>query len=243
MFKLCVARGFSSRFNQKFTCVLRDGRFASNVCQRLPLKSQEHLFLFARRSFLNEANKVQLPSLQPLLTRYFSTSSAHFSEDGNVVYRGNLAQAVRGVKVFSYSSSAISLCFLAYILLQKGIGVNSLVLKVAFCGVIGFFTFLTPIILHHITKGYVVRLYHNTNTDMYTAVTYNALMMEQRTVFHQKDVKIPDVSRIFTTFFAGKKALLVNPELFEIRNDYNHLMGYDKPFSFDMYDVEKTDKS
>ncbi|XP_067109713.1 transmembrane protein 70, mitochondrial [Osmerus mordax] len=245
MFQLCIARGFRAGFNQTFTRCLRDLRSSSNACRhaRLPMKTHEHLFNVARRSFLNEAIKVQSSFSQPLLARYFSSSTTHFSEEGSLIYTGNLGTAVRGVKIFSYSSSGMSLGFLAYILLQKGIGVNSLVLKAVFCGAVGFFTFLTPILLHHVTKGYVVRLYHNADTDMYTAVTYSALLMEKKTVFHQSDVKIPDVSRIFTTFFAGKKGLLINPQLFEIRDHYNHLMGYDKPFSFDIYDEDNPDKS
>ncbi|RXN05758.1 transmembrane mitochondrial-like isoform X1 [Labeo rohita] len=135
-----------------------------------------------------------------------------------------------------------SLCVMPYVLLKTGIGVNSLALQVAFCGVIGFFTFLTPVLLHLITKGYVVRLYHNKETDMYTAITYSALLVEKRTVFHQSDVVIPDVSRMFTSFYARKRSMLVNPMLFSLPYDYNHLMGYDRPFSFDTDDLNKPDK-
>ncbi|KAI2667622.1 Transmembrane protein 70, mitochondrial [Labeo rohita] len=151
--------------------------------------------------------------------------------------------AEQGVKFFSYSSSMFSLCVMPYVLLKTGIGVNSLALQVAFCGVIGFFTFLTPVLLHLITKGYVVRLYHNKETDMYTAITYSALLVEKRTVFHQSDVVIPDVSRMFTSFYARKRSMLVNPMLFSLPYDYNHLMGYDRPFSFDTDDLNKPDKS
>ncbi len=150
---------------------------------------------------------------------------------------------VVGVKFFSYSSSMFSLCVMPYVLLKTGIGVNSLALQVAFCGIIGFFTFLTPVLLHLITKGYVVRLYHNKETDMYTAITYSALLVEKRTVFHQSDIVIPDVSRMFTSFYAKKHAMLVNPMLFPLPHDYNHLMGYDRPFSFDTDDLNKPDKS
>ncbi|TSN21211.1 Transmembrane protein 70, mitochondrial [Bagarius yarrelli] len=127
------------------------------------------------------------------------------------------------------------------ILTRTGLGVNSLVMKVAFCGIIGFFTFMTPVLLHLVAKGYVVRLYHNRETDVYTAVTYNALLVEKKTVFHQSDVKVPDVSRMFTSFYANKKSLLINPMLFDLPHDYNHLMGYDQPFTFDPEDMNKPD--
>lgn len=130
-----------------------------------------------------------------------------------------------------------------YLLLKTGIGVNSLALQVAFCGFIGVFTFLTPVLLHLITKGYVVRLYHNKDTDMYTAITYNVFLVEKRTVFHQRDIEIPDVSRMFTTFYAKKRSMLVNPMLFALPHDYNHLMGYDRPFLFDLDDLNKPNES
>lgn len=130
-----------------------------------------------------------------------------------------------------------------YVLMKTGIGVNSLVLQVAFCGFVGVFTFLTPVLLHLITKGYVVRLYHNKDTDMYTAITYSALLVEKRTVFHQSDVEIPDVSRMFTSFYAKKRSMLVNPMLFAVPHDYNHLMGYDRPFLFDTDELNKPNDS
>lgn len=129
------------------------------------------------------------------------------------------------------------------ILMKTGIGVSSFATQAIFCGFIGFFTFLTPVLLHLVTKGYVVRLYYNKETDMYTAVTYSALLVEKKTMFHQSDVRVPDVSRMFTTFYAKKKSMLVNPVLFEIPHDYNHLMGYDRPFTFDPDDIDKPDQA
>uniref|UniRef100_A0A673CGL8 Transmembrane protein 70 n=1 Tax=Sphaeramia orbicularis TaxID=375764 RepID=A0A673CGL8_9TELE len=148
----------------------------------------------------------------------------------------------RWVKFFSYSTSGASLVLVPQILMKTGLGVQSFALQAAFCGVVGFFTFLTPVLLHLFTKGYVVRLYHNPDRDTYTAVTYNVFLAEKRTVFHQKQVRIPQVTKMFTTFYADKMGLLVNPDLFSIPQDFNHLMGYDKPFSFHT-EVDPADKS
>ncbi|KAI5093134.1 transmembrane protein 70, mitochondrial [Silurus meridionalis] len=177
--------------------------------------------------------------IRPSVYGRWYSSQPSSTEDGNLIYTGNLGRAVLGVKFFSYSSSVFSLCVMPLVLMKTGIGVSSLAMKVAFCGFIGFFTFLTPVLLHLITKGYVVRLYHNQETDMYTVVTYSALLVEKKTVFHQSDVKVPDVSRMFTSFYAKNKSLLINPEMFHIPHDYNHLMGYDRPFSFDPDDINK----
>nr|DBA24201.1 TPA: hypothetical protein GDO54_011893 [Pyxicephalus adspersus] len=146
------------------------------------------------------------------------------------------------IQIFAYSTSIVSLFLLPYILLKKGIGVDSLVLKVAFYGIVGFFTFVTPVTLHLLTKGYVARLYHNHDRDLYTAVTYNVFLAEKRTVFSPADVEVPDVSKMFTTFYAKKKSMLVNPDLFPNPWDYHHLMGYDKPFFFNPEDLDKPSK-
>ncbi|XP_069477317.1 transmembrane protein 70, mitochondrial [Ambystoma mexicanum] len=173
--------------------------------------------------------------------RSLGTSSfSDSTDDGRLVYIGNLARSVFGVKIFSYSTSLFTLCVMPYVLSKSGIGVDSIALQIAFCSIIGFFTFVTPCALHLMTKGYVIRLYHKLETDSYTAVTYNMFLAEKRTVFHQHDVKVPGVSKMFTTFYAGSKSMLVNPMLFSTPHEYNHLMGYDKPFSFDMEELKES---
>ncbi|CAH2285423.1 transmembrane 70, mitochondrial [Pelobates cultripes] len=185
--------------------------------------------------------RVNLPYVSHLR---FNTSFIPENTDlGRMVYAGNLAKSVLGVKFFSYSTSVFTVCIMPYIMLQSGIAVDNLALKIAFCSIVGFFTFVTPVTLHIITKGYVVRLYHNRDKDTYTAVTYNALLREKRTIFSQKDVEIPGVSKMFTTFYAGKKSMLVNPDLFPNPQDYSHLMGYDKPFTFNPEELEQSSKN
>ncbi|KAJ1076108.1 hypothetical protein K5549_008962 [Capra hircus] len=161
------------------------------------------------------------------------------SEDGRLIYTGNLARTVFGVKCFSYSTSLISLAFLPYIFAQNNVIFGSLPLQILFYGTIGSFTVITPALLHFLTKGYVVRLYHEARTDTYKAVTYSVVLSETSTVFHQNDVKIPNSTHVFTTFYAKTKSLLVNPALFPNPEDYNHLMGYDKPFTFDLEEASE----
>ncbi|NWS39508.1 TMM70 protein, partial [Probosciger aterrimus] len=174
-------------------------------------------------------------SFQGLAVRSLSTSSPHdHPEHGRLVYKGNLAKAVLGVKFFSYSTSIFNLFMMPYIMFKTGIGFESLFIQAAFYGLIGFFTFVTPVTLHVLTKGYVIRLYYKDEMDTYTAITYNAILAEKATVFHQKDVKIPDITKMFTTFYAKTKSMLVNPTLFPDPQDFNHLMGYDKSFYFNL---------
>ncbi|KAB1256448.1 Transmembrane protein 70; mitochondrial [Camelus dromedarius] len=161
------------------------------------------------------------------------------AEDGRLIYTGNLARTVFGVKCFSYSTSVISLAFLPYIFAQNNIIFGSVPLQILFYSIIGSFTVITPVLLHFITKGYVIRLYHEATTDTYKAITYNVVLLETSTVFHQNDVRIPNSAHVFTTFYAKTKSLLVNPALFPNPEDYNHLMGYDKPFTFDMEEASE----
>ncbi|XP_062843882.1 transmembrane protein 70, mitochondrial [Trichomycterus rosablanca] len=221
-------------FRQIHCCSVYLPNSSNQPCLSTLVYTREH-----QRTFLRSHNNKVLPYTY----RRWCSSTPKSTNDGVLIYSGNLGKAVLGVKFFSYSSSMFSLCLMPYILTKTGLGVSSLALKVAFCGFIGFFTFLTPVLLHLVTKGYVVRLYHNRETDVYTAVTYNALLVEKKTAFHQSDVKVPDASRMFTSFYAKKRSMLVNPELFQIPHDYNHLMGYDRPFSFDLDEINKSDRS
>lgn len=118
-------------------------------------------------------------------------------------------------------------------MLRNGLGINGLALQIAFFTAMGLFTFVTPVALHFLTRGYVIKLYHNTETDIYTAFTYNVILAEKKTVFHQNQVEVPDVSKMFTTFYVNAKSLFVNSMAFKFPQDYNHLMGYDKSFIFD----------
>ncbi|XP_060761570.1 transmembrane protein 70, mitochondrial [Neoarius graeffei] len=226
--------------------IQRGNAYFSSSCQRtctssaLNNKQQQHLLRFLQRRTCSTPSSKQV---RPCVHGRCYSSQTGGTEDGVLIYTGSLGKAVLGVKFFSYSSSMFSLCAMPLIFMKTGLGVSSFVMKAAFCGFIGFFTFLTPVLLHLITKGYVVRMYHNKETDTYTAVTYSALLLEKKSVFHQSDVKVPDVSRMFTSFYAKKQSLLINPMLFDIPHDYNHLMGYDKPFSFDPEDLNKPDKN
>ncbi|KAM9844574.1 transmembrane protein 70, mitochondrial [Aulostomus maculatus] len=185
-----------------------------------------------RRSLLYKGVKV---CSCPPSSRSLSTAAP--SDQGNLVYTGNLGTTIRIVKAFSYSTSTAGLALL-YLIFKNGVGTQSLVMDIAFCGMISLFTISTPILLHLVTKGYVFRLYHNPDSDTYTAFTCSVFLTEKKTVFQQKNVRIPAIRKIFTSFYANNTGLLVNPDLFPTPHDYNHLMGYDKPFSFSKDDLE-----
>ncbi|XP_007437823.1 transmembrane protein 70, mitochondrial, partial [Python bivittatus] len=172
------------------------------------------------------------------LCRFGTSSLEEHSEFGRLIYSGNLSRSVLGVKIFCLTTSIITASMLFGIIFKFGLNVDKLYSEIAFYSATLFFIFLTPFLFHLFTKRYVIRLYHKAKTDTYTAITYSGILKEKKTLFHQKDVTVPDISKLFTTFYAKKRAMFVNPFLFHYPQDYNHLMGYDKPFQFDLNDSE-----
>ncbi|KAL3275581.1 hypothetical protein HHI36_020336 [Cryptolaemus montrouzieri] len=116
----------------------------------------------------------------------------------------------------------------------------SIIVAVYSC--IGFFTFVTPLILHLVTRKYVTNLDYNTDKDTYIASTINFLCITRETKFKVEDVKVPDVPGLFTTLIAKGKALFLDPQFFDSPDHYSRLMGYDKPIDFKMY-APNTDSS
>ena len=44
---------------------------------------------------------------------------------------------------------------------------------------LSFFTFATPLLIHHVAKKYVTELYYNEKTGMYKAITYSLLLRKK----------------------------------------------------------------
>jgi hypothetical protein len=104
------------------------------------------------------------------------------------IYYGVLTPQVRAVKVcftqilfhlcnilfqvFSLSSSIIGITCQPF-LYEAVVSTGSVPIIVAAYSFIGFFTFLTPFLLHLITKKYVTQLLYKRDTDSYVAKTVN----------------------------------------------------------------------
>ena len=117
---------------------------------------------------------------------------------------------------------------------------------VAVCGFVGFFTFVTPFLLHIITKRYVTELHYDPLTQEYIATVFNFFLMKQQKRFKVEDVIVPEIPGMFTSFLVKPKgstkkpvALFVEPKSFEDPTHYVKLMGYDKPIDFKLELTEK----
>ncbi|CAO1349979.1 unnamed protein product [Diamesa serratosioi] len=155
------------------------------------------------------------------------------------VYYGSLTPNIRAVKMFSLTTS-IGGIIAQPVLYNQAIDMGSSTgIVVAVCGFVGFFTFVTPFLLHLITKKYVTELDYNPSTNEYTATVISFFLRKKLTTFKPEDVHVPDVPGMFTSFMVGKKGLFVDPKLFEDPQHYVKIMGYDKPLDFKMELTEK----
>lgn len=146
------------------------------------------------------------------------------------VYHGILSTQVRMVKVFSLSTSCLGL-MMQPLLFQKALG-SGVGFVIAAGSFVGFFTFVTPLLIHWITKKYVTRLEYDSEQDMYSATTLTFFLREKKIKFSVNDVKVPSVPGLFTTFHAKDHPLFVEPRMFEDIEHYGRIMGYDKPIDF-----------
>lgn len=158
-------------------------------------------------------------------------------EKGQLVYVGTLSNMVKLVKGFSVSTSLIGLCVQPYLFANSGN--YPLFVKIALGGTLSFFIFLTPLMLHFVTKRYVTKLYYNNDTGIFTGTTLTFFVHEKDTQFRQSDVTIPEIPGFFTTVKVNGKPLFVDPTLFLNREGYIKLMGYDKPIDWRMPSEEK----
>ncbi|KAH8294387.1 hypothetical protein KR054_011793 [Drosophila jambulina] len=147
------------------------------------------------------------------------------------IYYGTLAPRMKMVKFFSLSTSLAGIAAQP-ILLEQGMKIGGTGMAVFLCSVGGFFTFVTPLLLHFITKKYVTELHYNPQTEEYTATTISLLLQKIKTKFRPSDVTVPEVPGMFTSFLVGKRPLFIDPALFDDPEHYVRIMGYDKPIDF-----------
>lgn len=96
------------------------------------------------------------------------------------VYYGNLTPQIRAVKIFSLLSSVAGLASQPILVHQMpNLGTP---VVVALFGFVGFFTFVTPFLLHMITKKYVTHIYFNSDAEMYSAVLLNFFLREKTVI-------------------------------------------------------------
>ncbi|XP_022091967.1 transmembrane protein 70 homolog, mitochondrial-like [Acanthaster planci] len=176
----------------------------------------------------NFQNTWQFQSLRGLSTSapvqgIFSKSAEKKLTEDNLIYTGPLSNIVKMVKLFSLSTSGISLLILQALFISGESGSMKLL-----GGSMASLLFLTPILLHWVSKSYATQIYYDQATDTYTANTVGVFLATIRHDFTTADVEIPAVRNLMTSILVKGRPLLIDPRAFISPNHYSHLMGYDK---------------
>uniref|UniRef100_T1JLB4 Transmembrane protein 70 homolog, mitochondrial n=1 Tax=Strigamia maritima TaxID=126957 RepID=T1JLB4_STRMM len=157
------------------------------------------------------------------------------------VYEGLLTRMVKGIKIFSFSTSFLGL-MCQPVLVSKSLATSSIIIG-SVGGFIAVYSILTPIILHWIVRRYVVQLYFDSNTKSFTSVTLGFFNTQKKLEFSACDVSVPEVESPLTTFIVKGKPLLVDPQQFTDLSIYGHLMGYDKPIDLQLEKKQSTEEN
>jgi len=147
-------------------------------------------------------------------------------ESEKEIYNGILSTQIKLVKTFSLTTSFIGMAVQPVLWTYSTANAAVVVGAGAF---LGFFTFVTPLLIHSFAKKYVTKLYYNQVEDKYTAVVYNFFLKPKRVEFKIKDVVVPEIPGPFCTFKANSVPLFVEGSQFTDIRHYGKIMGYDKP--------------
>jgi transmembrane protein 70 len=147
---------------------------------------------------------------------------------------------VRFVKLFSLSTSAVGIAIQPVI--YQHVSELPAVVAAIVGGMAGFFIFITPVLLHIVTKRYVTLMTCNEQTCEFTATTYSLFLREKQHKFTPAQVTVPNVPGIFTTIRVDNKLpLFIDPNLFTDRRYFVQLMKYDEPLEWEIHSDGKTD--
>lgn len=97
-----------------------------------------------------------------------------------VIYEGILSKQIRSLKLFSFLTTAMGLSLQAA-LFEKLQG-SSMAATVSVFSIVGFFTFVTPVLIHLVAKRYVTELIYDPAADVYTAATYSFFLQRKEVI-------------------------------------------------------------
>jgi transmembrane protein 70 len=154
------------------------------------------------------------------------------------IYSGILSTQIKLVKAFSLTTSLIGVS--CQTLLYSYAGNTNIGVMLASGAFLSFFTFVTPVLIHSISKKYVTKLYYNQVEDKYTAIVYNIFIRPKKIEFRLRDVKVPDIPGMFTTFKAKGHALFVDMDQFRDPTHFGKLMGYQDDLNIQRHQQSKS---
>ncbi|KAH0534304.1 transmembrane protein 70 homolog, mitochondrial [Cotesia glomerata] len=167
--------------------------------------------------------------LRPRNLRCFSSKTEE--SDLEEIHEGGLTKVIKGVKIFSLSTSAATLLIQPFIIptaLQSGGMGAAAGLAVSF----GMFAVLTPMFLHIFAGRYVTDIHYDKKRDLYIASTWSIFLRKKKFEFTPKDVEKPGLAQLLTTVLVKGRPMFFILEDFSDLRHYELIMGYDKPMDF-----------
>lgn len=146
---------------------------------------------------------------------------------GQLEYEGNLTRFVKGVKLFSLSTSSLGLAIQSILYLKMS-GSETHNWVFVFAGSIATIVLMSPLLLHYITKRYVTHLYYEPESRTFTTCSLTLFNRKRVTTFKAEDVAVPLVRGPFTTYTVCRKPFFIDPLAFKDISVFEHLVGYDK---------------
>ena len=138
-----------------------------------------------------------------IIKRQFSATFPRFCQNVNedpglcteehdrTIYEGILATQVKMVKGFSLTTSIIGMCSQPLLMMQMQQNNANLAIMVGAGSFMSLFIFITPIMIHHISKKYVTELNYNKLEDTYTAYYYSLFLRKKEVIFanpHEQEI-------------------------------------------------------
>lgn len=94
--------------------------------------------------------------------------------------------------------------------------------------------FVSPLILNLITRRYVTKLFYDDRSEKFTAKHLNLINRDVMLSYQSKDVRVPEMLGIFTTYTVGPKRrpLFIDPQQVTDMDAYKKMLGFDLPIDF-----------
>jgi len=201
----------------------------------LPLQKNARCIV-SKSSAVFALQRYEQPSVNLFQRRYASTDV----DKGSLVYQGGQSRLFKGLKRFSLTTSAIGACAQPYLLYQCAD--MSLLLAVPLFSLISLFVVGNPLLIHWIAKKYILSLYYNVDTKVFTAKILSFFAFEQTLTFTAADVEVPDIPSPFTMFKVKGRPLFADEADFTSIEVYKHMMGFDKPLDLKLGSQQQKNK-
>lgn len=163
-----------------------------------------------------------------------STGQENNDDSREVIYKGRLEREIIRVKLFSMTTSVMGIAFQPILYNQA----SSLPVLIATCTVAGFFTFVTPVLLHQLAKRHVNRITYSKKDDNYIAHTMSFFFKDIKIPIAPGEAQVPDNGGMFTTMEVRGIPLMVEMEAFD-KTHLVRLLGYDKPLNIEHESLAK----